>query len=1536
MHLHMLICAKANIIIGDVGDNKGLDSLLVQDTGRLEYAICGEQMSALDYALNLARAGEVTVTKSAWKYVDSDAYRRSEPRRNCVILKSIPSSRREDLPLMRRIRNDRVFKANMQSNPHYFNLGDVKPWTPDGLALCQNAFLVVHKVTSAYAGFIQQFAVDDKGATILCAFGLPYPHSHEKEAIFAAKSAWLIRQRLLDEDVRGFKISLATGVIFTSTIGNEFRRDPAIVGDTIVIAVRILKFEYATNSIVCDDATMVACTSDHDDLCDFEDMGEEYVKGKLYPLRIWRLVHFGAKNQAHQSDDTLEDDIVGYESEREKVTKCLEGWAQAPDRNTLLVMGPRGSGKSMFHQQIFHAADKNGFRICSAPSAEVEQNTEYYPIKFLLLDLFDIMHKHDIPYSAKTDPANAPPRANTDIHDINKTDLEMVPPIAFANSKDSSGCTSMHTTDTIMSTGAAKSQLTSVQDSGSTMHSDGLLQLPAASNRPWHSSFGSSEDVPFSPEINQYDRPSGPNSTSRTKLEALINICLDKLGSNKRNLTTPVLYDIIAGISSDDPTPVIDPEEDHILSEFIVRTLNYACRYVKTIVMFRDIQWCDYKSLNIIQAIHERCPSVLIVLFSRPLRDYGDSNTLKAISNHPSHLEITLEGLRRREIEQALLRAFQDKGVTRISPEIMDLVQERTKGNPKFVKSMSFLLQEFCHFSVVDGELLTTGKETATGPSSKSVEEMLQKQDRKKVTLMQYDRLRPKFQEFLKVASCLGETFTLAEIAAIKPLESLLGAPDQKKSYSTAIIDLDTYRFLSLATNQQTNIQFSRNAVLQTIYTFTSPSTAGDIYESIPYEERVGYHLKLAQFYESFLEQAGHNEDPTKQPLNCQDLLPKITYHYMKTDHTEKKIKYLKALAAFHLKGNMLTDATDNLNELIRIMDTERGAREMVSEEDLADIYGMKGESLSKRMRIEEAEPALLDSLAKYGIFWPSSRSQWRRVLMIEGLKFKYCYNLGLSPVVQKPGKRVPKPRVDHKGQRRLTRIIRVLSCLQNVYFWRTEPDGATLSCFYTLKCSRKLGIPSGDQTTSLARIAIINYYQGNKHDCEKYMDDARRSNETDGATFGMFSAMDAYTEYSEGHLEKAHRLLDEAISESKTFGVVTHLATFYRAVTSKIAYRMWEGSYNVHPKDCQLLRTLSAVAIQNGDSEGEILFAIPTLANLLIHDRLRDAESWVGLIERYIMPKARLMNLLIVHGILSFYYAKTGNYEKSRIYIELLGQNIQKQGVGAHPFPLMSCMFALMAMYEMHDHVRTFPKNDTLEISRSCPFHADANLSYFIAYLKTEPMKLVAEPYICLADTMRSLIVPGHEREASQKLVQGYRELSPALEGLDFVMAYFLTQVGRYSEPELKGPCYQRAHDLFRSMSMNPLIWLTDPTSGWLPPTVADENRADFIMGSIPLPANTEALKEGSLGWAAAKAASSSVADLSTSPLVVTAISTPLQIPRYQDEGASASMDLVMSQEVQLDESSFHRELARASISSAPILHDMEAGLDRSSIETM
>src|SRR5690606_32916282 len=77
----------------------------------------------------------------------------------------------------------------------------------------------------------------------------------------------------------------------------------------------------------------------------------------------------------------------------------------------------------------------------------------------------------------------------------------------------------------------------------STTSLEGVLTSSTSANehdRRRSSAF--SADMAFTPTISQYEEPSARQSTSLTKLQVFINVCLSKMGScGDSNMTMPVL-----------------------------------------------------------------------------------------------------------------------------------------------------------------------------------------------------------------------------------------------------------------------------------------------------------------------------------------------------------------------------------------------------------------------------------------------------------------------------------------------------------------------------------------------------------------------------------------------------------------------------------------------------------------------------------------------------------------------------------------------------------------------------------------------------------------------------------------------------------------------------------------------------------------------------------------------------------------------------------------------------------------------------------
>jgi hypothetical protein len=91
----------------------------------------------------------------------------------------------------------------------------------------QKAIQIVQKALYDNEGTLRQFHVDDKGAVILCFFGLP-PMAHENDAGLAIKAALQIKQSFLDT-FEQFSIGITTGVVAFGGVGFFGRTEYAVV-----------------------------------------------------------------------------------------------------------------------------------------------------------------------------------------------------------------------------------------------------------------------------------------------------------------------------------------------------------------------------------------------------------------------------------------------------------------------------------------------------------------------------------------------------------------------------------------------------------------------------------------------------------------------------------------------------------------------------------------------------------------------------------------------------------------------------------------------------------------------------------------------------------------------------------------------------------------------------------------------------------------------------------------------------------------------------------------------------------------------------------------------------------------------------------------------------------------------------------------------------------------------------------------------------------------------------------------------------------
>ncbi|MCR9142905.1 MAG: adenylate/guanylate cyclase domain-containing protein [bacterium] len=117
-------------------------------------------------------------------------------------------------------------------------------------AVIQIIMLVMQECVYRYEGSLNRFGVDEKGAILLAAFGLP-PLVHADDAIRGVRAALDIRRSLA---VVGYDsaIGVATGRAFCGTVGNDTRCEYTMHGTNVNLAARLM---VNAETILCDENT---------------------------------------------------------------------------------------------------------------------------------------------------------------------------------------------------------------------------------------------------------------------------------------------------------------------------------------------------------------------------------------------------------------------------------------------------------------------------------------------------------------------------------------------------------------------------------------------------------------------------------------------------------------------------------------------------------------------------------------------------------------------------------------------------------------------------------------------------------------------------------------------------------------------------------------------------------------------------------------------------------------------------------------------------------------------------------------------------------------------------------------------------------------------------------------------------------------------------------------------------------------------------------------------------------------------------------
>jgi class 3 adenylate cyclase len=238
-----------------------------------------------------------------------------------------------------------------------------------------------------YEGSVNKIAVDDKGVSLLAAFGLP-PFSHEDDPLRGILAAQDIKKIIEDLGLTAY-IGVATGRVFCGVIGNEKRREYTINGDAVNLSARLM---YAAGmglpvpdgsraTILCDTATFEAAKN----RVGFTSLASINVRGKSQPVAIF------VPNERHAkgTGQVALTDIIGRDTEIFTLADSLRALITKESR-VVIIEGEAGFGKSRLLEEVFRQANAMNVNVLLGLSEAIEQNTPYHVWKNIVARIFQL------------------------------------------------------------------------------------------------------------------------------------------------------------------------------------------------------------------------------------------------------------------------------------------------------------------------------------------------------------------------------------------------------------------------------------------------------------------------------------------------------------------------------------------------------------------------------------------------------------------------------------------------------------------------------------------------------------------------------------------------------------------------------------------------------------------------------------------------------------------------------------------------------------------------------------------------------------------------------------------------------------------------------------------------------------------------------------------------------------------------------------------------------------------------------------------
>ena len=240
----------------------------------------------------------------------------------------------------------------------------------------QDVVVALLEVNRQQGGHVSQLLHDEKGTTLVLAFGVPLL-AHEDDAARAVHAGLRAREVLEELGAHG-AVGIATGRLFCGAYGSEQRRHYDCIGTAMNLASRLMTS--GGGRILCDAATVKSIRGGQG--VRFEAAGVLTVKGRDAPVPVY--VPGRSERRARQRRE-----IIGRDAERELLRRSVEAWKAGGTAPHLRMDGEPGIGKSVLLADMVEELRQQGIHVVTGSASALEQATPLATWRSLWRSLVD-------------------------------------------------------------------------------------------------------------------------------------------------------------------------------------------------------------------------------------------------------------------------------------------------------------------------------------------------------------------------------------------------------------------------------------------------------------------------------------------------------------------------------------------------------------------------------------------------------------------------------------------------------------------------------------------------------------------------------------------------------------------------------------------------------------------------------------------------------------------------------------------------------------------------------------------------------------------------------------------------------------------------------------------------------------------------------------------------------------------------------------------------------------------------------------------